>query len=197
MQNQIQKAVEVLKAGGIILLPTETVYGIAVDASNNSAMEKIYKLKAREALKPLQIMVKDIERAKKLAVFNDGAEKLAKKFWPGALTIILKYKKDAGLAKFNKVDDTIGLRIPDHKVALEILEAFGKPLAVSSANISGQEPAIEHDKAAYSLNGIDLLIDGGISKVGVSSTVVSLVDGIKILREGSISEDYIMLILDN
>jgi L-threonylcarbamoyladenylate synthase len=189
MQKQILQAVETLKNGGVILLPTETVYGIAVDARNKSAVEKIYEIKNRDYSKPLQIMVSSVEEAKKIAEFNNKAQELAKKYWPGALTIILKLKPDYLANNFNKMNDTVGIRIPNHSLALEILRAFNSPLAVTSANISGKGDNISFAEAKTSLGDkLDLLIDGGSSDIGISSTVIDLTDETnpKILRQGSV-----------
>lgn len=189
MQNQILQAVEILSKGGIILLPTETVYGIAADARNKSAVEKIYEIKERDYSKPLQVMVANIDKAMEIAIFNNKALELAKKFWPGALTIILKIKPGSLPNNFNKVSDTVGIRIPDHEVALKILDQFGAPVAVTSANISGDPSNINFAEAKKIFgNKLDFFIDGGDSRIGVSSTVIDLTDEKhpKILRHGSV-----------
>ncbi len=189
MADTVIKAVETLKNGGVILLPTETVYGIAADARNKSAIEKIYEIKGRDLTKPLQVMVATLEEAEKIAVFNDEARALAKKFWPGALTIILKLKQGSLPNNFNKLNDTIGIRIPNHEIALEILREFNAPLAASSANISGDTDNVSFAEAKGSLGeGPDFFVDGGGSVIGISSTVVDMTDGKnpKILRQGSV-----------
>jgi L-threonylcarbamoyladenylate synthase len=189
MDDQILQAVETLKAGGVILLPTETVYGIAADARSKSAIEKIYSIKGREDTKPLQVLVSSLEQAEQIAEFNVKARELARKFWPGALTIVLKLRSDGIPNYFNKNSDTVGIRIPNHPIALEILRELGSPLAATSANISGQGDNITFAAAQKSLGDkLDMLIDGGESKVGISSTVIDATNPaeIKILRQGSV-----------
>ena len=189
MQNQILQAVETLKNGGVILLPTETVYGIAVDARNKSAVEKIYEIKNRDYSKPLQVMVASLEEAKKIAEFNSKALELAKKYWPGALTIILKLKPDYLANNFNKINETVGIRIPNHPMAIEILRHANFPLAVTSANISGENAHVIYEEAKKNFAGkLDMFIDGGESEIGISSTVIDITDesNLKIVRKGSI-----------
>ncbi len=189
MTENINKAVETLKAGGVILLPTETVYGIAADARSKSAIEKIYDIKGRNNSKPLQVLVSSLEQAEEIAEFNVKARELARKFWPGALTIVLKLRSDGIPNYFNKNSDTIGIRIPNHPIALEVLRELGSPLVATSANISGESDNITFAAAQKTLGDkLDMLLDGGESKVGVSSTVVDLTNPaeVKILRQGSV-----------
>lgn len=189
MDSKITHAVEILKAGGVILLPTETVYGIAADARSKSAIDKIFELKKRDGNKPLQVMVASIEQAEKIAHFNDKARELARKHWPGALTIVLKLRSDGIANYFNRAGDTVGIRIPNHPIALEIIRELNSPIAASSANISGEDPNIDFATASKTLGDkLDHLIDGGKSTIGISSTVIDATDGanIKIIREGSV-----------
>ncbi len=183
------KAVEILKKGGVILLPTETVYGIAADARSKSAIDRLYQIKNRDYSKPLQILVSSLKEAEEIAVFGPKARELAKKHWPGALTIILKIKPSSLPNNFNKVNETVGIRIPNHPVAIEVLRQLNSPLAATSANISGNDPNIDFASASKTLGDkLDLLIDGGGSAIGISSTVVDLTDEneVKILRQGSV-----------
>ncbi len=189
MDKKVLQAVKTLKGGGIVLLPTETVYGIAADARNKSAVERIYAIKQRDAAKPLQLLVPSLEVAETIAHFNDKAIQLARKFWPGALTIVLKLRADGIVNHFNATGDTVGIRIPAHPIALEVLRELGSPLAATSANISGGDDNISFEAASSALGDkLDALIDGGESKVGISSTVVDATDpsDIKILRQGSV-----------
>ena len=188
--QKIVEAIKILKSGGIILIPTETVYGIAVDARNKSAIDKIYNLKKRDNSKPLQIMVKNLEEAKKLADFNIPSLKLAEENWPGALTLILNQKDGSSIASnFNQINQTIGIRIPNHPVALQLLENIDFPIAVTSANISGQQSNITYQSAKEIFeDSLGYFLDGGKSEIGISSTVIDYTDekSPKILRKGSV-----------
>jgi L-threonylcarbamoyladenylate synthase len=206
IQDQIVQAVKTLRKGGVVLIPTETVYGLAVDASNSSAVKRLYEIKKRDHSKPLQIMVPSLSDARKMAIFSGKALELAKKFWPGALTMVLKLRPEALKTEsnpapqqdkfdprispeINKLNDTVGIRIPDHPIALEILRQVDFPLAVTSANISGDESTVSYAEAEKILgNKLDFLIDGGESRIGISSTVIdaSVDNEINIIREGSI-----------
>lgn len=177
--NQVvQKAVEVLRAGGVVMHPTETCYGFAVDVGNPVAMEKLYKLKGRDSKKPVSIMVADVEMAKKYGEFSEKAMGLAEKYWPAPLTIIVPSGE-----KF------VGMRCPDHKFSREMVEAFGSPITTTSANLSGGDPLYE---AAFETFGdlakeIDLVVDGGEIPFHRPSTIVKVVgDDIEMVRTGDL-----------
>lgn len=196
IDRKIKEAAEIIKNGGLVIYPTETVYGLAADAFNRIAILKVFGAKRRPLDNPLSVAVKDLEQADELSYTNRYARKLAKAFLPGPLTIILKKKAllpkelTAGL-------DKIGIRIPDHPVALRLIELAG-PITATSANISDQ-PAPKTAKGAKKQLGerVNFVLDAGKCKIGQPSTVVDLsVDGeFKILREGSISKEQIEGIL--
>ena len=153
----------ILKQGGVIIIPTETVYGIAADATNKSAVDKIFAIKKRSSSKPLQILVKNIRQAKRYAIFNEKAEMLAEKYFPGALTLILNEKEGSNISKnIHSTDKSLGIRIPDHKILTELFEYIDFPLACTSANISSEKPIIDFRAAKEIFEDmVDFTIDGG------------------------------------
>ncbi len=188
MDNNIKQAIWNLKQGNLVIFPTETVYGLACDATNDLAVNKIYQLKSRQHNNPLSIMVSSLDIAYQYGEFNDKAIKLAQTYWPGPLTLVVPQKKQSNISQeLNKGLDAIGIRIPNHSIALEILKGIGIPLAVTSANISGQQSSINIDQVKKYFRDLVFFIDGGNSKIGVPSTVVdATTSDIKILRQGTI-----------
>lgn len=199
--DSIKAALNILKNSGVIIIPTETVYGIAVDATNNLAIEKIYRIKARDKNKPLQIMCDNLSSAKKIAKFDSYSEAFCSNHWPGALTAILNIEKHSSddnkpegksfslAPNLNLLDDSIGIRIPDHNLTLDLLHAFGRPIAVSSANISGEKDVTRcSDISPSIIDQVDLVIDGGNCNVGMASTVIDFRNSAapKIIRQGSV-----------
>lgn len=195
----IRDAVEALEEGKLVAFPTDTVWGLAADATNHMAVAEIFTAKGRPILQPLAVLVPDTGAAEKLAVFNHSARKLAREFWPGALTLVLRRRPRAGLSGLVTSGlTTIGLRIPDHPLALELLNAFGKPLAVTSANLSGVASGTTASAVADSLGAsLALILDGEPGPGGVESTVVAAEeDALKILREGVISTKMLAGVVD-
>jgi L-threonylcarbamoyladenylate synthase len=193
-EQTLSKIVKVVDDGGIISFPTETVYALAADASNPQAVEKIYALKRRFNDKPLPVLVGDVYQAKRIVEFDERATKLSFRFFPGPITLVLKSKPHSNLASnINQNIGTMGIRMPNHLPTLKILQAVGRPLVGTSANISDTESAID----AYAVlrdfdNQIDLLIDKGTAEIGVPSTIVDLTgEEVKILREGAIPRKLI------
>ena len=194
--NVIDKAVQILRAGGIISFATETVYALAVDAANDKAIERLYKIKKRAKEKPIAIFAKDLASAKEILFFNFREEKLATKFMPGALTLILKKKFDNNKISLllNNGSDYLGLRIPNHQFVLKLLAEFDGFIATTSANIANQAPAISAAEVVkYFNNEVNLVIDGNICQYKIPSTVAKIEeDGtIKILRNGIITEELL------
>ncbi len=186
--EKIRIAAEVLKRGGLVAFPTDTVYGLGADATNSKAVKKIYKVKKRPTSAPLPILISEKSDLKKCALHVPAkAKKLINKFWPGPLTIVLKKKKiisDAVTARKNSV----GLRIPKNPVALALIKALNRPLATTSANISSkQSPTTANEVKKYLNNKINLILDGGKTKIGIDSTVLDCVASPPIiLRAGAI-----------
>ncbi|MCX6719622.1 MAG: L-threonylcarbamoyladenylate synthase [Candidatus Staskawiczbacteria bacterium] len=173
LQNKsIDDAVEFLNRGGVVIFPTDTVYGFLADASNKKAVAKIYKIKKRPKLKPLAVFVKDLKMAKTLAEINKKQEKIVKNKWPGKFTFVFKGGKS-----------TIALRIPKHKFLNILLKKVNKPLAQTSVNTSGQPPLLKISDIIKQFSKFDvLLMDGGNLKKSKPSKVLDLVDN-KIIRK--------------
>lgn len=181
-------AAALLLEGKVVAFPTETVYGLAVDCLNANALEALYNLKQRPKDKSFTLHLSNLNDAKSFS--QDLSElffKLARKFWPGPLTLVVK-KKEGILPEFYK--DTIAFRVPDHEIALKFIEKVGRPIAGTSANISGKEPAVSllQVKSCF-LEGVGFFLDGGESVLKKSSTVLDLSnEKLKILREGAITK---------
>jgi L-threonylcarbamoyladenylate synthase len=192
IQKMLSEAKTRLQQGEAIIIPTETVYGIAVDATNFIAVEKIYAAKNRKRDVPLQIMCKNLAHAKQFGIFNTKAEGLGKKYFPGAITIVVNKVEGCKLSEnININNKTIGIRVPNHELLLELLNSLDFPLAATSANISGQPATVDYRSALEVLKpqGVNFGLDGGKCLFTVPSTVVDATDDsgdIKILRLGAI-----------
>ncbi len=184
----VRRATELLRAGGVVAFPTETVYGLGADATSDSAVAKVFAAKGRPSNNPLNEHVADIGRAQSLVTeWTDRADRLARAFWPGPLTIILKAAP--GLSPLALAGgDTVGLRAPNHPVALELLRACGLTLAAPSANRSGSLSPVQAGHVLADLEGrIAGVLDGGACRVGIESTVVDLTgEEPRILRPGMV-----------
>jgi len=189
----IQRAVEILCSGGTVAFPTETVYGIGADATNRDAVLKIFRAKGRPANNPLICHVADVGVAKRYArEFPQAAEKLAAKFWPGPITFVVP--KDHSIVDEATAGlDSVGLRVPDHPLALQLLREFGKPVAAPSANRSNHVSPTTAQHVRDELGeAVDLIVDGGPCAVGIESTVLDLTSKVpRILRPGGISRTQI------
>ena len=199
--DSVTLACQYLLEGKIISFPTDTVYGIAVDASNTKAVDRLYDLKKRDTTKPIAIFVKDLKEAENIFSFDEISQKLAAKFLPGSLTLVLKKKKNCSIKISEKLSDAenfLGFRIINHDFVKNLMEAFDGVLAVSSANISGGKPATSAKEVEnyFANSDLELLIDGGISIQKNASTVVKIFDKkIEILRHGAVEESSIKLSL--
>lgn len=193
--SEIQYALEILQNGGIVAFPTDTVYGLGALAFNNTAIENIYIAKDRPIEKAIPILIADVDELDKVAVdIPHMARIFATRFWPGPLTCIVPKKQTLPLAV--SATSTVAVRIPDHQAARALLRAAGA-MAVTSANISGQASPSTAQEVYAQLNGrIPLILDGGITRGGVPSTLVDCT-GEKpvILREGPISLDELLAAL--
>ncbi len=190
-EQDIIKAAEILKAGGLVGMPTETVYGLAANALNPNAVANIFKAKGRPMDNPLIVHISSFEDIKKFGLASEipaKAKLLAENFWPGPLTVILKKgsiipdEVSAGL-------DTVAIRYPSHKIANKLIKAADLPLAAPSANLSGSPSPTTAQHVVNDLNGkIDAVIDGGTSDVGLESTVITLAQNPpKLLRPGGVT----------
>lgn len=191
--SDVARAVKLLKAGRLVAFPTETVYGLGADATNATAVEKIYSLKGRPSTNPLIVHVADIARARRYArQWPAAAQVLAERFWPGPLTLVVPKtsaivdEATAGLA-------TVALRAPDHPLALELLDAFDGPVAAPSANRSTRVSPTTAQHVRDELgDAVDLVLDGGPCRVGIESTVLNLsAERPAILRPGQVSRAQI------
>ena len=195
----IAAAVAALRGGGLVALPTETVYGLAARADSADAVASIYRAKGRPDFNPLIVHVPSLEVARDLAFFDERAEKLAQAFWPGALTLVLPLREGARIAPAVTAGlPTIALRCPAHPVMRAVLEASGLPLAAPSANRSGGVSPTEAAHVAASLGAaVPLVLDGGPCSAGLESTIVALRDNgsWQVLRPGPIEEARISAIL--
>ena len=185
----IARAAQILRDGGHVAFPTETVYGLGGDACNDLAVAGIFAAKARPQFNPLIVHVPDIGVAERFAHFDARARGLAQAFWPGPLTLVLPLRANAGLSPLVTAElPTVAIRIPAHPVAAALLRAFGGPLAAPSANPSGR---ISPTRAGHVLDGltgrIAAVLDGGACAVGVESTIVGLEGAPTLLRPGGVS----------
>lgn len=200
--NQIKKVAGIVKTGGVIIYPTDTVYGIGCDPFNAASVRRVLHIK-RRGEKHLPILVSGEDKARTLVEVDATALSLMKGFWPGALTVVLRRRAETpSELSFGGVK--LGVRMPNHGLALRIIEACGGMLIGTSANISGNPPARSVEELDSRLERkVDLVIDGGVSTLGIASTVVEIgpseedqparliAPNVRILREGAISADVI------
>lgn len=195
----IARAAGLLRDGGLVAVPTETVYGLAARADSDEAVARIYRAKGRPDFNPLIVHVPDIGAAERLAVLDDRARTLAAAFWPGALTLVLPRRADAGLAAAVTAGlPTVALRCPAHAAMRNLLAESGLPLAAPSANRSGGVSPTTAAHVATSLGDrVDLVLDGGACAQGLESTIVALRDGgaWQILRPGPITQAQLRAVL--
>ena len=198
-EDALDEAVAILRDGGLVAVPTETVYGLAARADRDDAVAAIYRAKGRPSFNPLIVHVAEFAAAHALAETDERAEALAAKLWPGALTMVLPLRADAGLAPAVTAGlATVALRCPAHPLMRALLEACDFPLAAPSANRSGAISPTEPAHVAASLgNAMPLILDGGVCAAGLESTIVALRrDGRwQILRPGPIDRERIVAIL--
>ena len=185
--DALDRAADVIRAGGLLILPTDTVYGVAADLAQPEAVARLYEVKGRPPDKAIPILVADFRGVRKVAQHVPlEANKLADAFWPGPLTIALP--KWPVIPDIVSALPTVGVRIPDHDGARAVIRACGGALAVTSANRTGGPNPLTAQDAAL-LEGVDLLLDGGVCPGGLPSTVVDISDGqLRIVRAGPIDE---------
>lgn len=190
-QKGIEKALEIINRGGIVVYPTDTVYGIGCDPYNKEAIKKIYDIKSRDGSKPLPVLAYSAEIAKRIVILDEVTEKIVNKFWPGPLTIILKLI-DENLKRSLFLNDRIAIRVPNHKCTLEILKRCSF-LVGTSANISGHPSFTNPDECFRNIEDYDIFVDGGTITSKAESTIIEIENGkIKILREGSLTKEEIL-----
>ncbi|HEY8137877.1 MAG TPA: L-threonylcarbamoyladenylate synthase [Methylocystis sp.] len=194
----LARAVEILRAGGLVAFPTETVYGLGADAASPRAVAKIYAAKGRPSFNPLIAHVADLSAARREARFGAPALRLAEAFWPGPLTLVAPAALEGSVCELARAGlASVALRIPAHPAALALLRAFGGPLAAPSANVSGHVSPVTAAHVAEDLAGrVDLILDGGRARAGLESTIVSFLgDTPALLRPGAIPREEIEAVL--
>jgi len=186
----IQIASKAINDGAIVVFPTDTVYGLGCNPYNHDAVLSIYEIKKRKKTKPFPVIGYSKKELEKIAEFNLLEEKIAEKFWPGPITLILKIK-DKEIQKSLDLEGKIAVRVPNNQCVLALLKKC-KLLVGTSANISGTAPFNDPKECDKNLSGYDLLIDGGIISSQGESTIVEIENNdVKILRKGSVSEEMI------
>lgn len=197
ISHDLQRAVKLLTAGCVVAFPTETVYGLGADATNPQAVRRIFAAKGRPGTNPLIVHVADADVAKRYAKdWPEAAVALASKFWPSPLTLVV-FKTDAIVPEVSAGRATVGLRSPAHPIALELLRAFGGPIAAPSANRSNRisPTTAEHVRAELG-SSVDLILDGGPCQVGIESTVLDLTSATPaILRPGAVTREQIEAVI--
>jgi len=186
----VEIAVKTLQNGGIVVFPTDTVYGIGCDPYNADAIKTIYKIKKRDDSKLFPVLGYSREELEKIVEFDDKSKKIADKFWPGQVTLILKIK-DEKIKKSLNLEEKIAVRIPKNRCIMSLLKNC-KLLVGTSANISGTSSFKDPSECRNNITGYDVFIDDGIIQSSGESTVVEIDDGIKILREGVVSKESIL-----
>jgi len=187
--GEIERAVAVLRAGGLVAFPTETVYGLGADASNPAAVRRIFEAKGRPATHPVIVHLADaVQIANWAREVPEAARRLARRFWPGPLTVVLRRSPEVS-SVVTGGQDTVALRVPSHPVALQLLARFGGGIAAPSANRHGRVSATtaEHVRREFGA-AVDCVLDGGAAEVGIESTIVDLSGGqAALLRPGWIT----------
>lgn len=191
----IEHAADILRSGGLVVFPTETVYGLGCDASNPIAVARLYEAKGRPRFNPLIAHVRGLEEALHHAELHPTAVALAERFWPGPLTLVATRRLDSSIAELSCAGlATVALRAPSHPVAQELIAALGQPIAAPSANRSGRVSATTAQHAADDFgDAIDLILDAGPSDMGLESTIVAIGPdgGGTLLRAGALARDEI------
>jgi len=197
-EEGLAKAAAILTAGGLVAFPTETVYGLGADATNDRAVARIFAAKGRPHFNPLICHVPDVEAAAEIATLADKASALAESFWPGPLTLVLPRRGDGGLSRLVSAGlPTVAIRVPAAATAVDLLRRFGRPVAAPSANSSGRlSPTTAQHVLADLGAAIDAVVDGGACDIGVESTIIGFADGRPtLLRPGGLSVEAIEAVI--
>lgn len=197
--DELDEAVKLIKNGGVVVFPTETVYGIGVDCLNEKAIRKLYKIKNRPFTQKTSLLVSSIEMLEEYTKNRSEIENmLIQKFFPGPLTLVL-HKKESIPNLITNNESIVGFRMPQNEIALKLIEKVGRPIATSSANISGKQSGIILDDIIKEFEeNVDYYIDGGKSKIGKGSTVAQVMKNgkIQIIREGSITLEQMWKVME-
>ena len=191
-EEGIKKTSQVIDEGGIVVFPTDTVYGIGCNPYNENAVKKIYKIKSRDKVKSLPVLAYSIDIVKKIVIMDEFTEKIVKKNWPGPLTLILEVT-DQKLKKALNLQNKIAVRIPESKCTLKLLEKC-ELVVGTSANISGNSPFTDPDDCIKNIKNYDLFLNGGTITSRGESTIIEIEDEkIKIIREGALKIEDIVI----
>ena len=188
----IRKSVEIIENGGVIIFPTDTVYGIGCNPYDANAVKKIYEIKSREKIKSLPVLVSSIEIVKQISIIDEFTEKIIKKYWPGPLTLILKLK-DKNLKKSLNLEDKIAVRIPNSLCTLKLLNKCNL-LVGTSANVSGDSSFIDPQECMKNVKNYDIFVDGGTITSKGESTIIEIEnEKIHVIREGALKKEDIVI----
>src|SRR5690349_3247287 len=185
--DALAEAAQLILAGEPVAMPTETVYGLAADATNAEAVARIYEAKGRPSFNPLIVHVPGMDAAEQIGEIGSDALALAREHWPGPLTLVVPLRGDAQIASLVTAGlPSVGLRVPDHPAMQALLRSCGRPLAAPSANVSGSISPTRAEHVLKSLGGrIPLIIDAGATQQGIESTIVAAMEGaLRLLRTG-------------
>ena len=186
----IRKSVEIIENGGVIIFPTDTVYGIGCNPYDANAVKKIYEIKSREKIKSLPVLASSIQIVKQISIIDEFTEKIIKKYWPGPLTLILKLK-DKNLKKSLNLEDKIAVRIPNSECTLKLLNKCNL-LVGTSANVSGDSSFTDPQECMKNVKNYDVFVDGGTITSKGESTIIEIEnEKIRIIREGALKKEDI------
>ena len=190
--NGIKKTVEIIENGGIIVFPTDTVYGIGCNPYDANAVKKIYQIKSREKIKSLPVLASSIEIVKQISTIDEFTEKIIKKYWPGPLTLILKLK-DKNLKKSLNLEDKIAVRIPNSVCTLKLLNKCNL-IVGTSANVSGDSSFTNPQECMKNVKNYDVFVDGGTITSKGESTIIEIEnEKIHVIREGALKKEDIVI----
>ena len=188
----IRKSVEIIENGGVIIFPTDTVYGIGCNPYDANAVKKIYEIKSREKIKSLPVLASSIEIVKQISIIDEFTEKIIKKYWPGPLTLILKLK-DKNLKKSLNLEDKIAVRIPNSVCTLKLLNKCNL-LVGTSANVSGDSSFTDPQECMKNVKNYDVFVDGGTITSKGESTIIEIEnEKIHVIREGALKKEDIVI----
>ena len=188
----IRKSVEIIENGGVIIFPTDTVYGIGCDPYDANAVKKIYEIKSREKIKSLPVLASSIQIVKQISIIDEFTEKIIKKYWPGPLTLILKLK-DKNLKESLNLEDKIAVRIPNSVCTLKLLNKCNL-LVGTSANVSGDSSFTDPQECMKNVKNYDIFVDGGTITSKGESTIIEIEnEKIHVIREGALKKEDIVI----
>ena len=188
----IRKSVEIIENGGVIIFPTDTVYGIGCNPYDVNAVKKIYEIKSREKIKSLPVLASSIEIVKQITIMDEFTEKIVKKYWPGPLTLILKLK-DKNLKKSSNLEDKIAVRIPNSVCTLKLLNKCNL-IVGTSANVSGDSSFTNPQECMKNVKNYDVFVDGGTITSKGESTIIEIEnEKIHVIREGALKKEDIVI----